>query len=87
VPVVLRELRLGVDRRGAGLAVGHASPLQDVDGVLALVSGPHGVRVEVRVVASEPGERQRRGGRVGWLGRQRRWPVGRADLMLLRRWH
>jgi hypothetical protein len=26
-PVVLRELRLSVDRRGAGLAVGHASPL------------------------------------------------------------
>jgi hypothetical protein len=24
--VVLRELRLSVDRRGAGLAVGHASP-------------------------------------------------------------
>jgi hypothetical protein len=36
-PVVLRELRLSVDRRGAGLAVEHASPLQDVDGVLALV--------------------------------------------------
>ena len=35
--VVLRELRLSVDRRGAGLAVRHASPLQDVDGVLALV--------------------------------------------------
>jgi hypothetical protein len=26
-PVVLRELRLIVDRRGAGLAVEHASPL------------------------------------------------------------
>jgi hypothetical protein len=26
-PVVLRELRLTVDRRGAGLVVGHASPL------------------------------------------------------------
>jgi hypothetical protein len=26
-PVVLRELRLSVDRRGVGLAVGHASPL------------------------------------------------------------
>ena len=36
-PVVLRELRLSVDRRGAGLVVGHASPLQDVNGVLALV--------------------------------------------------
>jgi hypothetical protein len=36
-PVVLRELRLSVDRRGAGLAVRDASPLQDVDGVLALV--------------------------------------------------
>jgi hypothetical protein len=35
--VVLRELRLSVDRRGAGLAVGHASPLQDVDSVLTLV--------------------------------------------------
>jgi hypothetical protein len=36
-PVVLRELRLSVDRCGAGLLVGHASPLQDVNGVLALV--------------------------------------------------
>jgi hypothetical protein len=36
-PVVLRELCLSVDRRGAGPAVRHASPLQDVDGVLALV--------------------------------------------------
>jgi hypothetical protein len=36
-PVVLRELGLGVDRHGARLAVRHASPLQDVDGVLALV--------------------------------------------------
>jgi hypothetical protein len=36
-PVVLRELRLGVDRRGARLAVRHVSPLQDVDVVLALV--------------------------------------------------
>jgi hypothetical protein len=36
-PVVLRELRLSVDRRGAGLAVRHASLLQDVDSVLALV--------------------------------------------------
>jgi hypothetical protein len=26
-PVVLRELRLSVDRRGVGLSVGHASPL------------------------------------------------------------
>jgi hypothetical protein len=34
-PVVLRELCLSVDRRGAGLAVEHASPLQNVDGVLA----------------------------------------------------
>jgi hypothetical protein len=32
-PIVLRELRLSVDRGGAGLAVGDASPLQDVDGV------------------------------------------------------
>jgi hypothetical protein len=36
-PVVLRELRLSVDRRGARLAVGHASPLQNVDGVVTLV--------------------------------------------------
>jgi hypothetical protein len=36
-PVVLRELRLSVDRRGAVLAVGHVSPLLDVDGVLTLV--------------------------------------------------
>jgi hypothetical protein len=36
-PVVLRELRLSIDRCGTGLAVGHASPFQDVDGVLALV--------------------------------------------------
>jgi hypothetical protein len=36
-PVILRELRMRVDRRGAWLAVGHASPLQVVDGVLALV--------------------------------------------------
>jgi hypothetical protein len=28
---------LSVDRRGAGLAARHASPLQNVDGVLALV--------------------------------------------------
>jgi hypothetical protein len=26
-PFVLRELRLSVDRRGVGLAVGHANPL------------------------------------------------------------
>jgi hypothetical protein len=36
-PVFLREFHLSVDRRGAGLAVGHASPLQDVDGILVLV--------------------------------------------------
>jgi hypothetical protein len=36
-PVVLKELRLSVNRRGAGLAVGHVSPLQNVGGVLALV--------------------------------------------------
>jgi hypothetical protein len=36
-PVVFRALRLSVDRHGAGLAVRHASPLQDVEGVLALV--------------------------------------------------
>jgi hypothetical protein len=36
-PIVLRELRMCVDWRGAGLAVGHASSLQNVDGVLALV--------------------------------------------------
>jgi hypothetical protein len=35
--VVLRELRLSVDKRGAGLAVVQASPLQDVESVLALV--------------------------------------------------
>jgi hypothetical protein len=29
--VIFRELRLCVDRRGAGLAIGHASSLQDVD--------------------------------------------------------
>jgi hypothetical protein len=34
--VILKELRLSVNRRRAGLAVEHASPLQDVDGVLAL---------------------------------------------------
>jgi hypothetical protein len=33
--VVLRELRLSVDRHGAALAIKHAGPLQDVDGVLA----------------------------------------------------
>ena len=36
-PVVFRELRLSVNRRGAGLAVRHASLLQCVNGVLALV--------------------------------------------------
>jgi hypothetical protein len=36
-PIGLRKLRLSVDKRGAGLVVRHASPLQDVDGVLALV--------------------------------------------------
>jgi hypothetical protein len=36
-PVDLRELHLSVDECGAGLAVGHASPLQDVDSVLAQV--------------------------------------------------
>jgi hypothetical protein len=36
-PVVLRELCLCVNMHGAGLAVGHASLLQDVDGILALV--------------------------------------------------
>jgi hypothetical protein len=36
-PVVLRELHLSVDRRGARLVVRHASLLQDVEGVLALV--------------------------------------------------
>jgi hypothetical protein len=35
--VVLRELRLIVNRRGAGLTVGHANPPYDVDGVLTLV--------------------------------------------------
>jgi hypothetical protein len=35
--VVLRERRLSVNRRGAGLAIGHASLLQDVDGVVVLV--------------------------------------------------
>jgi hypothetical protein len=36
-PVVLRELRLGVNRRGAELAVGHASSLQNVGGILTMV--------------------------------------------------
>jgi hypothetical protein len=36
-PIVLEELRLSVNRSGARLIVGHASPLQDVKGVLALV--------------------------------------------------
>jgi hypothetical protein len=37
-PVILRELCLSVDRRGVlGLVAEHASPLQDVDGVMALV--------------------------------------------------
>jgi hypothetical protein len=36
-PVVLGEIRLSVDRRVAGLAIGHADPLQNVDGVLTLV--------------------------------------------------
>jgi hypothetical protein len=36
-PVILRELRFSVNRSGAGLAVGHASPLQNVNGVLLLV--------------------------------------------------
>jgi hypothetical protein len=36
-PVGLRELRLGVNRHGAGLAVGHASSLQNVGGILTLV--------------------------------------------------
>jgi hypothetical protein len=35
--IVLRELRLGVNRRGVGFAVRHTSPLQNVDGVLTLV--------------------------------------------------
>jgi hypothetical protein len=35
--VVLREFRLSVNRRGAGLTVGHASPLLNVDGILTLV--------------------------------------------------
>jgi hypothetical protein len=30
---------MSVNRRGEGLAVGHAGPLQDVDDVLALVKG------------------------------------------------
>jgi hypothetical protein len=36
-PGGLRELRLGVNRRGAGLAVRHASSLQNVNDVLTLV--------------------------------------------------
>jgi hypothetical protein len=36
-PVILRELRLSVNKSGAGLVVGHASLLQNVDGVLFLV--------------------------------------------------
>jgi hypothetical protein len=35
--IILRELRLSVDRHGARLAVGHASPLQNVDGIVTLV--------------------------------------------------
>jgi hypothetical protein len=35
--VILRELRLSVDRRGAGLTVRHANSLEDVESILALV--------------------------------------------------
>lgn len=35
--VVLREHRLSVDMCGSGLVVGHASPIQDVKTILALV--------------------------------------------------
>jgi hypothetical protein len=35
--IILIELCLSVDSRGARLVVGYASPLQDVDGVLVLV--------------------------------------------------
>jgi hypothetical protein len=36
-PVVLGELCLSVNRHGTGLAIEHASPLQNVDGVLTMV--------------------------------------------------
>jgi hypothetical protein len=36
-PIILRELCLSVDMHGTGLAVRHASSLQNVDGILALV--------------------------------------------------
>ena len=32
-----RQLRLSVDGSGAGLAISHPSPLQDIEGVLSLV--------------------------------------------------
>src|SRR6185312_12968450 len=34
---ISRQLRLSVDRSGAGLAINHPSPLQDIEGVLPLV--------------------------------------------------
>ena len=34
---ISRQLRLSVDRSGAGLAISHPSPLQDIEGVLPLV--------------------------------------------------
>ena len=36
-PIVVGELRLSVNRHGAGLAVGHDNPLYNAEGVLALV--------------------------------------------------
>ena len=34
---ISRQLRLSVDRSGAGLVISHPSPLQDIEGVLPLV--------------------------------------------------
>ena len=34
---ISRQLRLSVDRSGAGLAISHLSPLQNIDGILPLV--------------------------------------------------
>ena len=34
---ISRQLRLSVDRSGAGLAISHPSPLQNIEGVLPLV--------------------------------------------------
>ena len=34
---ISRQLRLSVDRSGAGFAISHPSPIQDIEGVLPLV--------------------------------------------------